>query len=63
MYRIDAVMPGRPASIPQDERDAGKLELTDTYGIGDFVAFAQSLRNDADILINEDVVAQQDLFQ
>ena len=63
VYRIDAVMPGRPASIPQDERDAGKLELTDTYGIGDFVAFAQSLRNDADILINEDVVAQQDLFQ
>ena len=63
VYSIDAVMPGRPESIPLAERDAGKMQLADQSGIGDFVAFVQALRANADIAINRDVLAAQDLFQ
>ncbi len=63
VYSIGAVIPGRPQAIPQADRDAGKLQLTDSHGIGDFVAFVQALRADADIVINNDALAAQDLFQ
>lgn len=63
VYSVDAVMPGRPEAIPMAERDAGKLQLADQSGLGEFVAFVQALRADAEIVINEDVLAAQDLFQ
>ncbi|MDH3363900.1 MAG: hypothetical protein OEM45_09340, partial [Gammaproteobacteria bacterium] len=63
VYSLDAVMPGRPESIPLAERDAGKTQLVDQSGIGDFVAFVQALRANADIAVNQDVLAAQDLFQ
>ncbi|MGB5331758.1 MAG: SurA N-terminal domain-containing protein [Woeseiaceae bacterium] len=63
VYSLDAVIPGRPESIPLAERDAGKMQLADQSGIGDFVAFVQALRANADIAINRDVLAAQDLFQ
>ena len=63
VFRIDAVMPGRPETIPLEERDAGKLQITDSRGVNEFVAFAQALLADADIVIDEDVLAAQDTFQ
>jgi peptidyl-prolyl cis-trans isomerase D len=63
VFSVDAVIPGRPESIPIAERDAGKLQLADQSGIGDFVAFVQALRAEADVEINRDVLAAQDLFQ
>ncbi len=63
VFKIDAVIPGRPESIPLAERDAGKLQRADQSGIGDFVAFVQALRAAADVDINEDALAAQDLFQ
>ena len=63
VYKVEAVMPGRPEAIPLEERDSGKLQLTDTYGIGDYVAFIQELRTNAEVIINEDMLAAQDLFQ
>ncbi|MBT8092619.1 MAG: SurA N-terminal domain-containing protein [Gammaproteobacteria bacterium] len=63
VYSIDAVVPGRPETIPLAERDTGKLQLADQSGMGDFVAFVQALRENADIVINEDVLAAQDLLQ
>ena len=63
VYSLDAVIPGRPESIPLAERDVGKMQLADQSGIGDFVAFVQALRANADIAINRDVLAAQDLFQ
>lgn len=63
VYSLDAVVPGRPQSIPQAERDSGKVQLVDQYGIGDFVAFVQALRANADVIINDDALAAQDLFQ
>ncbi len=63
VFSLDAVVPGRPESIPLPDRDAGRLELADQSGIGDFVAFVQALRAEADIATNKDVLAAQDLFQ
>ena len=63
VYSIDAVVPGRPETIPLAERDSGKLQLADQSGMGDFVAFVQALRANAEVIINEDVLAAQDLLQ
>lgn len=63
VFSLEAVVPGQPQAIPQAERDAGKTELTDQYGVGEFVAFAQALRANAEVIINEDALAAQDLFQ
>jgi len=63
VYSVDAVIPGRPEAIPLAERDAGKQQLADQSGIGDFIAFVQALRADAEIVVNEDVLAAQDMFQ
>ena len=63
IYSVDAVIPGRPEAIPLADRDAGKLQLADQSGVGEFIAFVQVLRADAEIVINEDVLAAQDLFQ
>jgi hypothetical protein len=63
VYSLDAVIPGQPQSIPQAERDAGKEQLVSQYGVGDYRAFEQALRANAEIIINQDVLAAQDLFQ
>ena len=62
IYRVDAVLPGRPEAIPLADRDAGKQQLSQESGVSDFIAFVLALRESADIAINEDVVAAQDLF-
>ncbi|MBT8100095.1 MAG: peptidylprolyl isomerase, partial [Gammaproteobacteria bacterium] len=63
VYSIDAVIPGRPESIPLADRDEGKLQMAQESGIGDYQAFVRSLYNDAKIVINDDIVAADDLFQ
>lgn len=63
VYSLDAVIPGRPQAIPQEQRDAGKNQLVEQYGVGDFVAFVHALRANADVIINDDALAAQDLFQ
>ena len=62
VYSLDAVIPGRPEAMPVEQRDAGKLQLTDQSGLGDFIAFVQALREDAEVIINDDVLAAQDLL-
>ena len=63
VYSLDAVLPGRPESIPLAERDEGKLMLAQQSGMGDFQAFVKVLEANAEIIINDDVVAADDLFQ
>ena len=63
VYSLDAVLPGRPEAIPVAERDQGKLMLAQQSGIGDFQAFVASLEDSADIVINDDLLAADDLFQ
>jgi peptidyl-prolyl cis-trans isomerase D len=63
VYSLDAVIPGRPESIPLADRDRGRLELVDQAGVSDFIAFVQALREKAEVTVNEDALAAQDLFQ
>ena len=63
VYSLEAVLPGRPESIPLAERDAGKAQLAQDSGVADYVAFLQELYDDAEIVINEDALAEQDLIQ
>ena len=63
VFSLDAVIPGRPEAIPLADRDAGKVQLVDRYGLGDFFAFVQALRANAEIIISDDVLAAQDVFQ
>ena len=63
VYSLDAVLPGRPESIPLAERDSGKLQLAQQAGGADFVAFVQALYERADIVINQDALAATDLLQ
>jgi len=63
VYSLDAVVPGRPEAIPLADRDAGKNKLVEEYGVGDFVAFVQALRADAEVIINQDMLAAQDQFR
>jgi peptidyl-prolyl cis-trans isomerase D len=63
VFSVDSVIPGRPESIPQTDRDTGKEQIINQYGVGDFVAFVQALRANAEVIINQDALAAQDLFQ
>ena len=62
VYSVDAVLPGRPESIPLAERDSGKQQLAQQSGFADLAAFVMALRADADIIINEDVLTASDLL-
>ena len=50
-----------PEAIPLADRDAGKQQLTQDSGVADLSAFVLALRDAADIIINEDVLAAPDL--
>lgn len=63
VYSLEAVLPGRPESIPLAQRDAGKAQLAQDSGVGDYLAFLQALYNDAEVIINEDALQEQDLLQ
>ena len=63
VYDLEAVLPGRPESIPLAERDSRKVQLAQQSGAGDYRAFVQALYDDADIAINNDMLAAQDLLQ
>ncbi len=63
VFSLQAVLPGRPESIPLADRDAGKEQLALQAGGADYLAFVESLYQDADVVINQDVVAASDLLQ
>ncbi len=65
LFQLDAVLPGRPESIPLAERDAGKLQLTQQAGEAAYSAFVESLylQAEADIEINRDLLAASDFLQ
>ncbi len=62
VYSIEAVLAGRPESIPVADRDAGKAQLAQESGMADYIAFVTSLRESAEVIVNEDIVAAQDLL-
>jgi peptidyl-prolyl cis-trans isomerase D len=62
VYSVEAVLAGRPELIPVEQRDSGKVQLTDQAGLTDFIAFVQALREDAEVIINEDAVASTEFL-
>lgn len=63
VYSLDAVRPGDPRSIPLAERDSGKLFRAQDSGFRDFGAFLLTLRDGANVVINEDALVASDFFQ
>jgi peptidyl-prolyl cis-trans isomerase D len=62
VFLVNAVVPGRPESIPLAERDARKDNLQSQAGAADLNAFVSELERRADIERNEDAFNQQDLL-
>ncbi|MBT8081793.1 MAG: SurA N-terminal domain-containing protein [Gammaproteobacteria bacterium] len=62
VFTVEAVLPGRPEVMPVEQRDEGKVQLTTQAGVGDYNAFVQALREDAEVIVNEDAVAATDTF-
>ena len=63
VFSLQAVLPGRPESIPLAERDAGKLQLAQRAGGADYTAFVESLYEQADVVVNNDILAASELLQ
>jgi hypothetical protein len=59
---VNAVMPGRPESIPLTERDARKENLQAQAGAADLNAFVSELERRADIERNEDAFSEQEFL-
>ncbi len=62
VFSVESVLPGRPESLPVEQRDAGKQQLTDQAGLAEFIAFVQALREEAEVIINEDAVTAAQSF-
>jgi len=63
VYSLQAVLPGRPESIPLAQRDAGKARLAQESGFGDYLAFLQALYDEAEVVVNQDALEEQELLQ
>ena len=63
VYSLDAVIAGRPESIPLAQRDSAKLMRAQESGTADFSSFLLALREGADVVVNEDALAGNDVFQ
>jgi peptidyl-prolyl cis-trans isomerase D len=58
VYSVSTVMPGRPESIPLEQRDAEKERLTQQAGAADYTAVVLDLERQADIVIADDALAE-----
>jgi peptidyl-prolyl cis-trans isomerase D len=62
VFVVNAVIPGRPETIPLADRDARKDELQRVAGQADFGAFVGELERRADVVISDDALAQPDFL-
>ncbi|MDA0993950.1 MAG: peptidyl-prolyl cis-trans isomerase [Proteobacteria bacterium] len=63
VFLVHAVIPGRPESIPLDERDQRKEQLQSVAGAMTYNAFVNELTSKTDIERNESALTEQDLLQ
>jgi len=63
VYMIKLVSPGRPETIPLEERDQRKEELQSAAGAMDYNAFLNELQRTADIERSSDALATPDFLQ
>lgn len=62
VFRVDAVTPGKPEDIPQEQRDARKNILARQAGVADITALAVDLRNDAKVVVAPGLFEQSENF-
>lgn len=62
VFTLEAVIPGRPESIPLNERDARKEQLQQAAGRSDFSAFVSELERRTDVAISDDALAEPDFL-
>lgn len=62
VFTLEAVIPGRPESIPLADRDARKEELQQIAGRTDFSAFVSELERRGDVAISDDALAEPDFL-
>lgn len=60
VFSLDAVLPGRPESIPVSDRDAGKRQLVQEEGLSDFRAVVQAMYEKADVVISKDALTESE---
>ena len=58
VFRVAAVIPGRPESIPLQERDAGKVRLTSEAGAADYTAVVLELERRSEIVVADNALAE-----
>lgn len=58
VFSVSTVAPGRPETIPLQERDAGKLQLAQESGAADYTAFVLELERNAEIVRAEDALSE-----
>ena len=58
VYSVAAAIPGRPESIPLEQRDAEKDRLTQQAGTSDYTAVILDLERQADIIIADGALAE-----
>lgn len=58
VYSVAAAIPGRPESIPLEQRDAEKDRLTQQAGTSDYTAVILDLERQADIVIADGALAE-----
>jgi peptidyl-prolyl cis-trans isomerase D len=63
VFMVSAVIPGRPETVPLEERDRRKEELQMTAGAMDFNAYINDLMRTADIERSEDALAEPEFLQ
>jgi peptidyl-prolyl cis-trans isomerase D len=63
VFMVSAVIPGRPETIPLEERDQRKEQLQMAAGASDFNAFVNELERTGDIERSEDALATPEYLQ
>ena len=59
LFEVSEVFPGRPETIPRDQRDAAKTTLEEREGVMEFGAYRASVRERAKVWISPDVLENE----
>ncbi len=62
IYRLDEVLPGKPAAVPREQRDQVKMQLAQQVGSRDFGALLTDLRSSVELLISPDAFGEETGF-
>lgn len=62
VFVVNAVIPGRPETIPLADRDSRKQQLQNAAGQADFTAYVGELERRADVVISDDALTQPEFF-